>query len=318
MAAEEKAARESVEPGAGRGQGSALGALVSVVVPVFNDFDRLASLLRALEVQTWPRAALEVLVVDNGSSGDIRPVLAPFEFVRLLVEPKPGSYAARNRALREVRGDVLAFTDVDCLPHPEWLEQGVEALRRAGPSSIAGGRVEVVPEDAARETWAEEFEIALGFPQRLYIEQKHYCATANLFTTPDVFARVGPFNDTLKSGGDQEWGRRAHAAGVRFVYAEGALIRHPARRTLGELLRKRARLVGGHLDIARSRDPEWLAFSKVLFKACLPPVVRVARAHRAGNGSWRRDARLFAVGSLLQAWSVRELMRLRFGGAAKR
>jgi len=299
-------------------QGQALGALVSVVVPVFNDFERLTSCLLALQGQSWPRAALEVLVVDNGSAGDIRPVVAPFDFVRLLVEPKPGSYSARNRALREVRGDVLAFTDVDCVPDARWLEQGVEALRQAGPLSIAGGRVEVFPQDAQRETWAEEFEIALGFSQQLYIESKHYCATANLFTTPEVFAKVGPFNDTLKSGGDQEWGRRAHAAGVRFVYAEGALIRHPARRTLGELLRKRARLVGGHLDIARSQHPEWLAFSKVFLKACLPPVMRVVRAHRAGNGSFRRDARLFALGSLLQAWSVRELLRLRLGGAAKR
>ena len=174
------------------------------------------------------------------------------------------------------------------------------------------------PLDPQHVTWAEEFELALGFSQKLYIETKHYCATANLFTTPEVFAKVGPFDDSLKSGGDQEWGRRAHAAGIRFVYAEGALIRHPARRTLDELLRKRARLVGGHLDIARSQHPEWLAFSKVLLKACLPPVMRVVRAHRAGDGSLRRDARLFALGTLLQAWSVRELLRLRLGGAAKR
>ncbi|HWO09446.1 MAG TPA: glycosyltransferase family A protein [Polyangiaceae bacterium] len=302
----------------GQQHGAAVGALVSVVVPVFNDFERLALCLRALAQQSWPRAALEVLVVDNGSAGDIRPVLAPFEFARLLEEPRPGSYAARNRALREARGEVLAFTDVDCIPDPEWLEQGVAALRRAGPGAVVGGRVEVFPHDAARATWAEEFELALGFSQQLYVEQRHYCATANMFTSAEVFVRVGPFNDVLKSGGDQEWGRRAFAAGVRFAYAEGALVRHPARRTLGELLRKRARLVGGHLSMARAQHPEWLAFSKVFLKACLPPVVRVARAHRRGKGGWRRDARVFAVGTLLQAWSVRELMRLRLGGAPKR
>ena len=46
--------------------------------------------------------------------------------------------------------------------------------------------------------------------------------------------------------------------------------------------------------------------------------MRVVRAHRAGDGSLRRDARLFALGTLLQAWSVRELLRLWLGGAAKR
>lgn len=301
-----------------RQEHGALGARVSVIVPVFNDLPRLGVLLSALAAQTWPRAALEVLVVDNGSSSDLRPVVEPFPFVRLLAEPKPGSYAARNRALRDATGDVLAFTDVDCVPDPGWVEQGVLALRRAGPDTIAGGRVEVFPEDAEHATWAEEFEIALGFSQRQYVERKHYSATANMFTTPAVFARVGPFNDTLKSGGDREWGGRAHAAGVRFVYAEGALIRHPARRTLGELLQKRARIVGGHLELARARHPEWLAFSTVFLKACLPPLARVARAHRSGAGALRRDARIFTLATLLQAWSVKELLRLRLGGAPRR
>jgi GT2 family glycosyltransferase len=133
---------------------------------------------------------------------------------------------------------------------------------------------------------------------------------------------VGPFNEMLKSGGDKEWGGRAYQSGVPLIYAERALIRHPARRSLQELFKKRARLVGGHLGIARSKHPEWLAFSMVLAKACLPPVERVIRAKRkttqTGGSSRKRSlyttARVALVGVSLQAYSVVELLRLKGGG----
>ncbi len=295
----------------------ASGTRVSVIVPVLDDFERLRICLRALERQTWPKAQLEVLVVDNGSRGDIGPVLEPFDFVRLLREAAPGSYSARNRALPEARGEVLAFTDADCVPDAEWIAQGVAALQQAGGKAVVGGDVEVFPRDGDHPTWAEDFELALGFSQQSYIEEKHYCATANMFTSPEIFAQVGPFNDALKSGGDQEWGQRAFAAGVPLVYAKSAIVRHPARHTFAQLFKKRARLVGGHLGIAREQHPEWLAFSKVMVKACLPPVERVLRARRtksSGTKGWRRDARVLAVAVSLQAYSVVELMRLRMGG----
>jgi glycosyltransferase involved in cell wall biosynthesis len=300
---------------------------VSVIIPVLNDFARLTTCLTALSRQTWPRERLEVLVVDNGSTGDIGAVVAPFDFVRLLHEVKPGSYCARNRALREARGAILAFTDSDCIPDPGWLEQGVLALQAAGGLSVVGGKVELFAQDPEQPTLAEDFELALGFSQQSYIEEKHYCVTANLFTTPAVFEKVGGFNEALKSGGDKEWGGRAHAAGVPLIYAAAARLRHPARRTMQELFKKRARLVGGHLGIARSKHPEWLAFSKVLAKACLPPVERVLKARKkltvsaAGNGregtkprTLRTTLRVVVVGVSLQAYSVAELMRLRFGG----
>lgn len=294
---------------------------VNVVIPVLDDFERLTLCLEALSRQTWPRAQLAVLVVDNGSKRDIRPVLEAFPFVRLLREDKPGSYAARNRALDEAEASYLVFTDSDCIPEPEWVERGVAALMQAGPGTIVGGRVELFAKDPGHPTLAEDFELALGFSQQLYIEEKHYCVTANLFTTPDVFAKVGRFNAELKSGGDKEFGGRAYAAGIRLIYCDAACVRHPARRTMQELFRKRARLVGGHLGIARSKNPEWLAFAKVFAKACLPPVERVMRAQRKTNkqsNGKRRDlrktARVAAVGVSLQAYSVAELLRLRFGG----
>jgi glycosyltransferase involved in cell wall biosynthesis len=293
--------------------------LVSIVIPVLNDFERLTKCLRALEAQTWDTSALEVIVVDNGSDGDLAQLIAPFDFVRLARESRPGSYAARNAGLELVTGNVIAFTDSDCLPEPNWVEQGVAAVQTHGPNVVVGGHVVLFPKDADRPSLAESFELAVGFSQQLYVEQKHYAVTANLFTTPHVFAKVGRFDGSLKSGGDKEWGTRAFRDGVKVVYDENTVVRHPARRSMQELLHKRARVVGGHLAIMRERYPNWLAFSILLGRSCLPPVRRIARSSArskkvpARQRGLKKALTVALVGASLQAFSAFELVRLQLG-----
>src|ERR1041385_9155423 len=107
---------------------------VSVVIPVLGDAERLALCLDALDRQTLPANRFEVIVVDNASDRDeaIAAVVAEHApRFRLLHEPRPGSYAARNRAIADARGTIIAFTDADCIPRPDWLERGIAALHAA-------------------------------------------------------------------------------------------------------------------------------------------------------------------------------------------
>ncbi|WP_406672106.1 glycosyltransferase, partial [Natronospira sp.] len=88
--------------------------MVAVIVPVYDDARRLAGCLRALEEQTYPADRYQVLVVDNGSGEDIAGVCRAFPRVRCVSEPRPGSYAARNKGIACTEGEFLAFTDSDC------------------------------------------------------------------------------------------------------------------------------------------------------------------------------------------------------------
>ncbi|MGH7859534.1 MAG: glycosyltransferase family A protein, partial [Candidatus Binatia bacterium] len=121
---------------------SAAVPLVSVVVPTFGDAEGLGRCLAALELQTYPADRYEVVVVDNGS----RPAVVLPESRRarrLEIEPKPGSYAARNRGVRSSRGEIFAFTDADCAPRADWLEQGVAALGIDPAVHPVAGRIEL-------------------------------------------------------------------------------------------------------------------------------------------------------------------------------
>jgi len=85
--------------------------LVSVIIPVYNDAERLQTCLAKLALQTY--SAYEVMVVDNGSRDllTVQNIVAAYPFAQLLTESIPGSYAARNCGIAQAQGDILAFTD---------------------------------------------------------------------------------------------------------------------------------------------------------------------------------------------------------------
>lgn len=217
-----------------------------MIVPVYGDPTLLQPLLNAVREQSYPADRFELILVDNHERPTLRPLVP--DDVRVEWEPTRGSYAARNRGLGVAKGDILAFTDVDCTPEPGWLEAGVQRVRSAGGDVVVGGAVNVFAADPAHPTATELYEIALAFPQQMYVTRGHFAATANLFTTRGAFDRVGPFNAKLLSGGDFEWCQRAHAAGIPVQFEPHALVRHPARRTFRELCRKVLRVVGGQQD----------------------------------------------------------------------
>lgn len=224
---------------------------VSVIVPVYDHAGRLPQCLDALSRQTLPPDEAEILVVDNGGDPEISAVSAAFPRARAVREPAQGSYAARNRGIAEARGDVLAFTDADCVPEPDWLEKGLEALALTAADFVAGN-IDVTVADPARPTAVERYEKAVSFRQSEYVRRWNFGATASLFVRRRAFEIAGEFDPRLRSLGDREWGQRATAAGLRCAYAPLARVRHPARRTFRSLAERSARVTGGFFTLASS------------------------------------------------------------------
>lgn len=229
-------------------------SFVSVVVPVYNDAERLARCLEALEHQTYPSQKYEVLVVDNGSDEPVAPAAVPFEHARVLTEPRRGSYAARNKGVTEARGEMIAFTDADCVPAPTWIEEGAKCLGQGARRGLVGGRVEFTFQNAARPNAAELYDSSRFLKQKRNIERDRFALTANAFTLQSVFDDVGLFDATLKSGGDAEWGQRVAAAGYALAYAEEARVTHPARHTHRAVRNKVLRVLEGHYRLKHEEN----------------------------------------------------------------
>ncbi len=292
---------------------------VSVIVPVYNQADRLARCLAALAAQTYPRDRYEVVVVDNGSTEDIRSVVARWEGMRYAYESRPGAYAARNRGIALAEGSVLAFTDADCLPAPGWLAAGVDALCAHPESGLVGGCIEV-RDPVGRRDLVARFEALTAFNQERHLQVHRYGCTANLFTWKAVFEQVGRFDATLFSGGDQEWGHRVWKAGYALCYAPAAVVVHPPRRSVLDLIRREARYAGGSY-LLRQRADGYPLRSWLADVVCdLRPRIRLYRKLYRERRVRGLDALAgFAWISTLLGWvRAAEGVRLRLGGRARR
>ena len=256
--------------------------LITVVVPVHNDWDIVPSLLSCLRCQTLPASLFEMLFVDNGSDHIPETIEMPPN-ARLLTCDTPGSYAARNRSLQDARGRILAFTDADCRPEATWLERGLEAFRNpADRYLIVAGGVRMVAEHPDTPNPYELYDIALGIPQERYVTLG-YAVTANLFVHRQVFELAGAFDCTRFSGGDAEFCRRAVRNGAELTYREAAMVEHPARKTWVALVGKARRVKGGQITAGpKSWRLHWT------IRTCLPPVrawYRATRNPRLGTGA---------------------------------
>jgi glycosyltransferase involved in cell wall biosynthesis len=263
---------------------------VSVIIPFRNSIELLTMCLRALETQSHGRENYEVIAVDNGSTVDFSTVKAQYPWVIWLFEAEHGSYAARNRGLRVANGSVIAFTDADCKPAPDWIEQGVRAL--SGGASIIGGKIEFETPPNHTLNMYELYE-QLTFDmtnQKRTIETRGYAATANVFTSKSLINEIGQFDKTLKSGGDKEWGQRAVKRGARLMYCSEAQVQHPRRGTYRAINDKVRRICGGQMMLLLRTNPTPGNIAReILFKSVFNPLLYfyALRCRKAGS-LWRR------------------------------
>lgn len=291
--------------------------LVTVIVPTYESEASLDACLQALERQTLGADRVEVLVVDNGTRRLDQAMRARHAGVHWLTEEVPGSYAARNRGIAAARGDVLAFTDADCVPEPSWLERGLAALQADPSLGVVAGKVVLFAKDARRPRGAELWDIEYGIDNETFHAKQQFGATANLVVRRSVMETVGPFDAKLKSGGDRDWGRRAAALGIKQAFVADVVVLHPARRTLRAVVAKARRVTGGRhasglLPGGKALVRRWA--SNTLPPWHLGPVLRRI-SHRHGRLA---ALRFYGATYVRRLVGVGEELRIRLGGRPRR
>jgi glycosyltransferase involved in cell wall biosynthesis len=214
---------------------------VSVVVPVRNSPKLIATCIEALLVQTYPKDLVRIVIVDNDSDDDTRSIVERHPVELVVEKTAHNPYVARNAGVAVATGGIIAFTDANCVPAEDWLTRGVRALLDSG-ADLAGGRIRFT--FSARPTVGEVVDAVTNVDVEASIANHRACMTGNLFVRRAVFAEVGAFDPSLRSGGDMRWTRRATDAGFRLVYAADAEVSYPAR-PLGPLVRKQYRVGRG-------------------------------------------------------------------------
>ena len=192
----------------------------------------------------------EILVVDNAPETEAtRSVADRFPAARYIVEPRRGLNAARNRALREASHDVVAFTDDDAAPEPQWLDNLLRNFGDRRTVCATGLTLPLELETEAQELFEQHCTFVRGFERRVFegssgnpLAVGLVGAGANMAVRRDAILDLGGFDERLdagmptRSGGDHEMFVRILASGLRIAYDPVAVSWHRHRRTHDELL----------------------------------------------------------------------------------
>jgi GT2 family glycosyltransferase len=218
---------------------------VSIIIPAYNAQSTLRSCLDSVMQLDYPEEKLEIFLIDNNSSDSTEKIARSHPITVLREEDVQSSYAARNRGLRYARGELLVFTDADCIVMPDWLLNYVRCLESIG-ADIVAGHVEMTTKQPAN---IFEMYDRCKFDQSFFVREFNFGATANLLVRRTVFERIGEFDEGLISSGDLELCQRACKKGFRIGYCRNAIVLHPSRSTLRALIKKEIRIGFGHTQI---------------------------------------------------------------------
>ena len=131
---------------------------VSIAICTRNRASSLRrTLARIAEIEVPSTITYEIVVVDNGSSDGTAEAVRTFEGrlpLRRVLEPSPGISNARNRAVREIRGSYIVWTDDDVLVDRNWLAAYVRAFNEWPEAAVFGGPIEPLFE-APKPDWLE-------------------------------------------------------------------------------------------------------------------------------------------------------------------
>lgn len=244
---------------------------LSVIIPAYNDPEGLQDTLNSLiNQQDTPK--YEIVVVDNDSTDETPSVIDEFEaeYPGLVFgyseRDMQSSYAARNTGIEEASGDIIAFLDADMTVDETWVRDICQCFEELDVDYL-GCNVEMYIPNGEDTFWAR-YDVAMGLPVKHYLETKRFAPTCALTVRREVFDVVDTFDQTLVSGGDKEFGRRVHDAGLMMGYTDQIVVRHPARSTFQAHVKKAARIGRGQVQLWREYDLAPHPLSPVRF---LPP-----------------------------------------------
>lgn len=242
---------------------------ISVVMPVLNEEKHIVNCLTALVENT--RKPDEILVADGGSTDRTRELIAQFPEVRLLDNPERHAAGGRNVGLAQASGDVIAFTDGDCIVQRDWVASIEEAFETY-PIDGLGGKVTTAPfENRYEEFWGNlAWRLIMSFGDEAYEVRQRTLndafVTANCAYRKSLLDQLHGFDLWFANNGediDLCW--RALDSGAKLMYIPSVVIQAHSVTTL-EGIKKKSFRNGVSSSKIQKRYGKFFNFDKMIYK----------------------------------------------------
>ncbi|KJR40232.1 glycosyl transferase family 2 [Candidatus Magnetoovum chiemensis] len=199
---------------------------VSVVVPVYNGEQHIRQCLDALVSQSFGKNDYEIIVADDGST-DNTPAIVKSYSVKYIRQENRGPASARNLGVRNALGEIILFTDADCAPSNNWVQEMLRPLLSDSDNIAAVKGVYRTSQTSKTARFAQaEFE------ERYEMLKKHkfidMVDTYSAAFKKEIFLKVGGFDESFPEANneDTELSYKLSLAGYKMVFNPNAVVSH--------------------------------------------------------------------------------------------
>ncbi len=243
--------------------------MISVIVPAYNAKKTIFACLSALENQTVPRTDYEVVVIDDGSTDDTVKIIEGFPKVRVISQENQGPAAARNKGANCAEGEIIIFTDSDCEPQPDWIEQMIAPFEREPDiAGVKGAYKTRQPEWAARFVQLEYEDKYDLLAQSKYID---FIDTYAAAFRKRVFLQFGGYDTSfpVACAEDIELTYRMSSQGCKMVFNPKAIVSHTHPNTFLSYFKKKYKFAYWRM-LALRKNP-----NKILKDSHTPQIMKL-------------------------------------------
>ncbi len=195
---------------------------ISVVVPVFNSETTIDACIQSILNADYPKEFTEIIIVDNNSSDSTAIRIKNYP-VKYIYEPNKGSYTARNTGANYASGEILTFTDSDCIVDVNWLKEINRTLNDETIDGVIGSSFGINTNLWAKIAQKNYERTIKNFTNESYLNR---IDTRNFAINKNAFIAQEGFISKLLYLGDAEFGSRLFLNGYKIIYNKDIKIFH--------------------------------------------------------------------------------------------
>lgn len=218
-------------------------SFISVIVPVLNRENDIGRCIESLLALDYP--SFEVIVVDNGSSDKTQEIVSNYP-VKMVVEEKGGAYTARNTGIGIAQGEIIAFTDSDCVVDKDWLRNLSRNYTDEKIGGVGGHLLPYKPGGNIVEQFLSFGPLRIFHSHETVVMQREAnrflsgaLGSANMSYRKNVLKEVKGFcEDFAVFCGAYDLSWRVQRAGYEVIYESKAMVYHKLRSSLSQLIKQ--------------------------------------------------------------------------------